>query len=338
MRLAKPLSLVATVALLAAGCATAVEEVPEPVEETTEEAEAEFQPWEPSSPITLIVPYGAGGSTDTIGRLLADHMEGTLGVPVVVENVPGGVGAVGLQQLSVSAPDGYTISLLSGSIQTIVPHTTPLDFDPYEMTYIASTHESVAARFTTPATGFKTIDDLVAYGQEPGNELIDVTSGGFGLPDIGSVLLSEGVGGLNYRPLATDGGAESVLRLLAGDADMGQNSASTTSAYIETGELIPLLIESASWPALEAMGVPKSSDLYGYTIVNPASLVAPPGLPENIRQTLENAVRAALEDTSVFEAMALTNELIAFKTGQEAKDYARAAFEVYGPILDEYVN
>lgn len=338
MRLAKPLSLIATAVLLATGCAPSVEVVPEVVEEAAEETEAEFQPWEPTSPITLIVPYGAGGSTDTIGRLLADHMEGTLGVPVVVENVPGGVGAVGIQQLANSAPDGYTLSLTSGSIQTIVPHTTPLDYDIWEMTFIASTHESVAGRFTTPATGFTTIDELIAYGQTAGNELIDVTSGGFGLPDIGSVLLSEAVGGLNYRPLATDGGAESVLRLLAGDADMGQNSASTTSAYIETGELIPLLIESASWPALEAMGVPKSSDLYGYTIVNPASLLAPAGLPENIRQTLENAVKAALEDVSVFEAMALTNELVMFKTGQEAKDYARSAFDVYGPILDEYVN
>ncbi len=329
MRLAKTLSIAAAVALVATGCATATEA---PDEATPGAA------WVPDGPITIVVPYGAGGSTDTIGRILADHMEGTLGVPVVVENVPGGVGAVGLQQVFNAAPDGYTIALASGSIQTIVPHTTDLGYDPYEMTFIASTHESVAARFTTPATGFDTIEDLIEYGQNPANTLVDVTSGGFGLPDIGSVLLSEAVGGLNYRPLATDGGAESVLRLLSGDADMGQNSASTTVQYIETGELVPLLIESASWPALEEMGIPKSSDLYGYTIINPASLMAPPGLPEEIRQALEDAVRAALEDTAVFDQMALTNELVGFKTGQEARDYALEAFTVYGPILDEYVN
>ncbi len=331
MRLAKTLSLAAAVAIVVTGCATAAPEAP------AEETPAAVA-WVPDGPITIIVPYGAGGSTDTIGRLLADHMEGTLGVPVVVENVPGGVGAVGLQQVFNAEADGYTIALASGSIQTIVPHTTDLGYDPYEMSFIASTHESVAARFTTPATGFETIDDLIEFGQQDGNELVDVTSGGFGLPDIGSVLLSEAVGGLNYRPLATDGGAESVLRLLSGDADMGQNSASTTVQYIETGELVPLLIESASWPALEEMGIPKSSDLYGYTIINPASLMGPPNLPEEIRQALEDAVRAALDDQAVFDQMALTNELVGFKTGQEARDYALEAFEVYGPILDEYVN
>lgn len=330
MRFAKTLSLVAAVALVATGCATTATEAPED--------EAPATAWEPEGPITMVVPYGAGGSTDTIGRLLADHMEGTLGVPVVVENVPGGVGTVGVQQVYNAAPDGYTIVLASGSIQTIVPHTTELGFDPFDMTYIGSTHESVAARFTTPATGFESIDDLIEYGQDPANTLVDVTSGGFGLPDIGTALLSEAVGGLNYRPLATDGGAESVLRLLAGDADMGQNSASTTIQYIETGELVPLLIESASWPALEEMGIPKSSDLYGYTIINPASLMGPPDLPEEIRQALEDAVRAALDDEDVYEQMALTNELIAFKTGQEARDYAFDAFEVYGPILAENVD
>jgi len=321
---------VAMAAMLTAGC-TAADTGPTG-------APSGDEAWTPSGPIKLIVPYGAGGSTDTIGRLLADKMEDILKVPVVVENVPGGVGAVGVQQVYNAKADGQTLVMASGSIQTIVPHTTDLGYDPYDMTFVASTHESVAARFVPSSKPWKTIEELVDYGKDPKNTLIDVTSGGFGLPDIGTKLLSAAVGGLNYRPLATDGGAESVLRLLAGDADMGQNSASTTMQYVESGELRPLLIESASWPELEKLGVPKSSDLYGYTIVNPSSILAPPGLPENIRSVLENAVKVALDDQAVFDKMAATHELVRFKTGEEARSYAKQGYDLYGPIIKEVLG
>jgi len=291
--------------------------------------------WEPTKAVTLVVPYGAGGSTDIIGRLLADHMEGTLGVPVVVENVAGGVGTVGTQQVYNAKPDGTTIAMLSGSIQTIVPHTTDLPFDPFDMVYVASTHESVAARFVPASSPYQTIEELIEAGKE--GELVDVTSGGFGLPDIGTALLSDAVGGLKYRPLATDGGAEAVLRLLAGDGDMGQNSASTTLQYVESGELRPLLIESGAWPELEEMGVPFSKDLYDYTIVNPSSIVLPPETPENIRATFEKAVEAALADQEVFDKMAATAELIKFRTGEEAKSYAKEAYDNYGPVIEKAV-
>ena len=176
--------------------------------------------WKPSGPMTLVIPYGPGGSTDIIGRLLAKKMESYFGVPIVVENVAGGNGAVGAQRVFNAKADGLTLAMLSGSIQTIVPPTTAIGFEPLSMSYIASTHESVAARFVSKKSGFKTIQDVIAAGKT--RFLIDVTSGGYGLPDLGTALLSKKSGGIKYRPLATSGGAESVLRLLSGDADMAK--------------------------------------------------------------------------------------------------------------------
>lgn len=312
-------------ALLLAGCAT---------QPKTEPAQGgDDSAWQPDGPITLVIPYGPGGATDTIGRILADHMEDTLGVPVVVENMAGGVGAVGVQTVYNSAPDGLTMVMASGSIQTIVPHTTELGFDIFDMVFVGSTHESVAARFVRADSPYETIEELVKAGTS-GTDLVDITSGGFGLPDIGTAMLSDAVGGLDYRPLATDGGAEAVLRLLAGDGDMGQNSAATTVQYIESGELRPLLVESGSWPLLEDMGIPTSEELYGYSTVNPSSILLPPGTPENIRSVLEDAVRAALDDETVFERMEATAELIAFRTGAEAKAYAEEGYDRFGPIIE----
>lgn len=287
--------------------------------------------WKPSGPMTLVIPYGPGGSTDIIGRLLAKSMESYFGVPVVVENVAGGNGAVGAQRVYNAKPDGLTIAMLSGSIQTIIPPTTAIGFDPLKMSYIASTHESVAARFVSKKSGFKTIQDVIAAGKT--RFLIDVTSGGYGLPDLGTALLSKKSGGIKYRALATSGGAESVLRLLSGDADMGQNSASTTVAHVKTGDLIPVLIESESWPLLEEMGIPKSKALFGYSITNPSAVVGPTGLPATIRLEIQKAVKAALDNPTIKANMEKTFEMVRFKTGTQARAIAVAARNGYLPVL-----
>jgi tripartite-type tricarboxylate transporter receptor subunit TctC len=292
---------------------------------------AQANKWKPSGTITLVVPYGAGGSTDIIGRLLAKKLESLLRVPVVIENVAGGNGAVGAQRVFNAKPDGQTLAMLSGSIQTIIPLTTAIGFDPLRMSYIGSTHESVAARFVSKKSGLKTIEDVIAAGKE--RFLIDVTSGGYGLPDLGTALLSKRVGGIKYRPLATSGGAESVLRLLSGDADMGQNSASTTVAHIKTGDLIPVLIESESWPLLEEMGIPKSVDRYRYAISNPSAVVGPPNLPATIRLALQKAIQTALEDPAVKTDMEKTQELIRYKSGPQARAIAVRAQNAYAPVL-----
>jgi len=287
--------------------------------------------WKPSGPMTLVIPYGPGGSTDIIGRLLAKKMESYFGVPIVVENVAGGNGAVGAQRVNNAKPDGLTIAMLSGSIQTIIPPTTAIGFETLSLSFIESTHESVAARFVSKKSGFKTIQDVIAAGKT--RFLIDVTSGGYGLPDLGTALLSKKTGGIKYRALATSGGAESVLRLLSGDADMGQNSASTTVAHIKTGDLIPVLIESDTWPLLEAMGIPKSKTLFGYSISNPSAVVGPPGLPAPIRLEIQKAIKAALDDPIVKANMEKTFEMVRFKTGTEARAIAVKARNGYLPVL-----
>jgi tripartite-type tricarboxylate transporter receptor subunit TctC len=221
--------------------------------------------------------------------------------------------------------------MLSGSIQTIIPPTTAIGFEPLNMTFIGSTHESVAARFVSKKSGFKTIQDVIAAGKT--RFLIDVTSGGYGLPDLGTALLSKKSGGIKYRPLATTGGAESVLRLLSGDADMGQNSASTTVSHVKTGDLIPVLIESESWPLLEQMGIPKSKALFGYSISNPSAVVGPPGMSATIRLEIQKAIKAALDDPIVKANMEKTFELVRFKTGTQARAIAVAARNGYLPVL-----
>jgi tripartite-type tricarboxylate transporter receptor subunit TctC len=277
----------------------------------------------PSRPIRLIVGYGAGGSTDLASRIVAAHMEKTLGQPITVENRVGGNGAVGTGAVYNAQPDGYMLAMTSGSILTVLPWTTELGFDPLKMTFIGSVLESMYAQFVKGDSPWKTIDDLVKYMKENPNKVVYANSGAFGLPDIGMAQLAKAVGGLQYRTLPTSGGAEQVLKLISGDAQTEQNSATPTLPHVRTGAIRPLLVVSKSWPELEKMGVPLSSKLYNFTVRNLSALVGPPGLPEDIRSKLENALKTAMADKEVAAQLEKIGEFIEFKTGKEILEAAR---------------
>jgi tripartite-type tricarboxylate transporter receptor subunit TctC len=279
----------------------------------------------PTRPITMIVGYGAGGSTDLAARIVASHMEKTLGQPIIIENKVGGNGAVGTRAVSTARPDGYTIGMTSGSILTVLPYTTDLGFDPLKLTFIGSTHESYYAIWVRSDSRYKTIQDLVAYAKANPDKVVTANSGGFGIPDIAMAQLAQATGGFTYRTVPTSGGAEQVLKMLAGDVEVEANSATATLSHMREGKIRALLVVSTSWPELEKLGVPLSSKLYGFTARNLASVVGPPGLPEPIRQKLEDALKKAMADPATHERLVNTGELIEFKTGNEIREAATKA-------------
>jgi tripartite-type tricarboxylate transporter receptor subunit TctC len=279
----------------------------------------------PTRPITMIVGYGAGGSTDLAARIVASHMEKTLGQPVIIENKVGGNGAVGTRAVFTAKPDGYTIGMTSGSILTVLPYTTDLGFDPLKLTFIGSTHESYYALWVRADSRFKTIQDVVSYAKANPDKLVTANSGGFGIPDIAVAQLAQANGGFTYRTVPTSGGAEQVLKLLAGDVELEANSATATLSHMRDGKIRAVLIVSTGWPELEKLGVPQSSKLFGFTARNLASVVGPPGLPEPIRQRLEDALKKAMEDPDVHARLVNTGELIEFKTGKAIAEVAAKA-------------
>jgi len=240
-----------------------------------------------------------------------------------------------------SAPDGYTLTMTSGSILTVIPWTTDLGFDPLKMSFIGSVLESMYAQFVKADSPWKTIDDLVRHIKENPNKVVYANSGAFGLPDIGMAQLAKAVGGLQYRTMPTTGGAEQVLKLLSGDAQTQQNSATPTLQHIKSGAIRPLLVVSKAWPELEQMGVPLSSKSYGFSVRNLSALAGPPGLPEDIRQKLEDALRAAVADAETREKLDKIGEFIEFKTGKEilaAAQEVQAEQKVIGEQLGKVLK
>lgn len=295
----------------------------------------------PNRPIRILVGYGAGGSTDLATRIVAAHMEKTLGQPITIENRLGGNGAVAVGATYNAAPDGYTLTMTSGSILTVLPWTTDLGFDPLKLTFVGSVLESMYAQFVKGDSPWKTIEDLVKYMKENPNKVVYANSGAFGLPDIGMAQLAKAVGGLEYRTLPTTGGAEQVLKLLSGDAQTEQNSATPTLPHLRSGAIRALLVVSTAWPELEKMGVPLSTAKYNFSVRNLSSLAGPPGMPEEIRAKLEDALKKAVEDKATREQLDKIGEYIEFKTGKqilEAATKTQAEQKVIGEALGKVLK
>jgi tripartite-type tricarboxylate transporter receptor subunit TctC len=96
-----------------------------------------------------------------------------------------------------------------------------------------------------------------------------------------------------------------------------------------------LLVLSPAWPELEKMGVPLSKDVYGFSVRNLSSLAGPPGLPPDIRQTLEDALRKAMEDKGVMEQMQRIGELTGFKTGAQVREAIQQVRAEHGAIVEQ---
>jgi tripartite-type tricarboxylate transporter receptor subunit TctC len=293
----------------------------------------------PEKPITMVVPYGAGGGTDLAARVLADEMQKILGQPVVVRNDAGGGGAVALAGVYNSNPHGYTIAVGTGSNTSIIPFSTQVAYDPLKFTYIASYFGWPYVVVVNPSVPAKTLQEVVAWAKANPRKLVAVTTGGFNIHEIGIGLLSEKSGGFEYRTLPTNSAAEGTTRMLAGDANYASGSPVTYLEHIKAGTLRPLAIVSdVSNPDLDALKVPNMKDLYGFQLVNTTVVIAPPGLPEDIRAKLEGAVKQAVENPDVVKRVNDLGFPIQFAPGPQALAVTKSLQELYKPVVEQLLK
>jgi tripartite-type tricarboxylate transporter receptor subunit TctC len=288
----------------------------------------------PSRPITMLIPYGTGGGTDLASRILATEMSKVLGQTVVPKNNPGGGGAVALSGLFSAKPDGYTIGVGTASNTAIIPHSTPVAYEPLKFTYVASYFGWPYMAVVHPSVPVNTMKELVEWAKNNPGKLIAVTTGGFNLHEIGMGLLADKAGGFRYRTLPTNSAAAGTARVLAGDANFATGSPVTYMQHVQAGTLKALAVVSdVSAPELEALKLPKTRDLFGYELVNTTVVLAPPGMPEPIRLRLEQAVGEVVRKPEVIEALAKLNFPVQFAPGPEALRITREISDIYRPVV-----
>ena len=205
----------------------------------------------PSRPITLIAPFPAGGPLDVIARIIAEPMRVALGQPVVVENVPGAGGNLGVGRLARAAPDGYTIGIGQWSTHVVNPVTYNLpyhvinDFEPIAL--LANTPQIIIARKDFPAKDAK---ELVAWLKANPGKATAATVGAAGGAQVSSIYFADAVGTkLQFVPFR--GGGPAVQEMIAGRIDLMLDQAANALGHVRAGTIKAYAVMAKErWAAL----------------------------------------------------------------------------------------
>ncbi|WP_306113860.1 MULTISPECIES: tripartite tricarboxylate transporter substrate binding protein [unclassified Roseovarius] len=265
---------------LAAGLAFA------PVVATTSSAQAQAFP---EKPVQLIVPYRAGGGTDTMARVFAKAMTKELGQPVVVVNHKGGGGAVGGSVLANSEPDGYTVLMGGDDIPAYIPHASEVDFSYDSFRPIAAVAEYQNAFIAKAGAPYGSFEEFVEYAKaNPGVKLAHI--GGITQLFVDELVSQSGI---DARVVTASGGAEVTQLLLSGQVEAGY-SGGIHNQNPELWDVIGSFNESRLPNAADKSTFAEA----GYGMSMPAKIVflTPAGVPDDIAATLEQAITAAAAD------------------------------------------
>jgi tripartite-type tricarboxylate transporter receptor subunit TctC len=248
----------------------------------------------PARPITLWVPWPAGGATDLTMRLLAEIAGRHLGQRVLVDNRSGAGGTLVMPVLQNAAPDGYTIAQMPQPVFR-APWLQKVLWDPVrDTTPILQLSGVTFGLLAHPDRGIKSVDDIFAFARTHPSALTVATNGVGTTPHL---LMDQlmGAKGLTYTHVPYKGTAEQMLAVASGNVDVGVNS-SGFAPHVESGKLRLLAVFSATrskrWP-----NAPTMTEL-GYPLVasSPYGLAGPRGLPAAVVKVLHDAFKLALFD------------------------------------------
>lgn len=273
----------------------------------------------PDKPVTIIVPFPPGGSTDMLARFMTQKMSEKLGQPIVVENKPGATGAIGATQVKRAAPDGYTLLAASIGVWATNPFLQKnLAYDPakdFDLLTVAVRSPNILV--VNPNVPVKDVAELVAYLKK-NPEKVTFASSGAGSSDHLSAAVFWQKTGTSGIHVPYKGGGPAISDLIAGHAEasfqnlnnvIGHIKAGKLKALATTGEKRSLLLPDV--PTLAETGV-KDAVIWSWQ-----ALGAPKGLPADVKSALLNAMMFTLKDPEVAKKLTDPGFEIVASTPQE---------------------
>ncbi|WP_370625004.1 Bug family tripartite tricarboxylate transporter substrate binding protein [Polynucleobacter sp. AM-25C3] len=259
----------------------------------------------PNKPITVVVPYGAGGSADSRSRQLAQKMSVILKQPFVIDNKPGAGGNIGTEFVARSTPDGYTIGM--GNFAPMAVNKTlfgNLRYDPEtDLIPIILIEKGPLVLVVNPNSPYKTIQDIVTAAKaKPGT--LTFSSGGIGGSHQLSAELFMQNAGIQMIHVPYKSGSAGLTDLMGGNVDMMFDQMYSAVPSIRADKLRPIAITSKkrsplfpNVPSFAELGYPKVE------VLNWQGFIAPAGTPKPIIDTLNKAANEALKDPQLRELM-----------------------------------
>jgi tripartite-type tricarboxylate transporter receptor subunit TctC len=277
----------------------------------------------PNHPITLIVPWPAGGPTDVALRALADSASKHLGQPIVIDNKAGGSGTVGPATMAATAkPDGYTIAQMPVTVYRLpLMQKTTWDAEK-DFTYIIHLTGYVFATIANADTPFKTWQDVVDYAKKNPGKVTYGSSGTGGSPHLGMEMIAE-KSGIKLTHVPFKGAAELHVAVAGGHVMLGGGGASS-KAIVDAGRARFLNV----WTAKRVRLLPDVPTLletgFPYVIESPFGIAGPKGMDPKVVAKIHDAFKKALEDPAVIETLERFEMIPSYKNSE---DYRVAVLE-----------
>ncbi len=256
----------------------------------------------PSRPITLVVPFPAGGVTDVVARELAHRLGASLGQPVVVENRAGAGGNIGTQAVARAAPDGYTLGVLTVSALSIGPHLSrKLPFDPSrDFTPITNLVTTPGALIAAPTTPFNSFSEFVKYARANPGKVTYASVGPGSIPHLTAEILAKTVK-VEMVHVPYKGAAPAMQDLMASHVDLSfETSLVTTMTYHASKRIKVLAITGPSRVSvLPDVPTVAESGYPGFGVQGWFGLLGPRGLPAATVEKLNAAAVKAFADPAL---------------------------------------
>jgi tripartite-type tricarboxylate transporter receptor subunit TctC len=288
----------------------------------------------PDGPIEMVVTYQAGGASDQLARTLSPKLESSLGTSVIVQNVAGGAGTVGLQSVVKAAPDGYSLGFIAGGPLTVQPHygrTTYKYDDVRPVARVATAPLLLAVRSDAP---WNTVQDLVEHLKKNQGSF-SYASTGAGNPANIAMEKFDKAAGVETKQVPFESSGEATSALLGGNVDAAAGLPSAFGASVESGDLKILAnLGDVKGSFYEAVPTLKDS---GYDAVTNVTngMVAPKGISDEAVKTLSDAIAGAIEDDETAKKIIASGFIPDFGDGNEYSDTLSAEYAETGVVLKE---
>jgi tripartite-type tricarboxylate transporter receptor subunit TctC len=293
----------------------------------------------PSKPISLVIPFGAGGDSDLSGRLLAQHAAKYLGNATFVPlNRVGASGSIGTMQVRNAAPDGYTLLIARIATHSIFPaleSKSPYKWNDFTILSLLELNPYICAvRADSP---IKTVQDLYAAIRKDPGKLNFSTAGPGTSQNMASQYMMSLAGlkpdaavGIHYKS-----GGEVTTAVLGGQVQFACNNATTMVSQIRAGALRGLFVttptrlpEAPDLQTAREAGVPDMEKIVGWTAV-----MGPPGMPKEVVDKWASALASVAKDPEWLAGIAKIGGIPAIRSPAETEKYLREQFELYDALI-----
>jgi tripartite-type tricarboxylate transporter receptor subunit TctC len=294
----------------------------------------------PAKPITLIVPFPAGGPTDTIARIMGEHMSKTLGQSILVETVTGAGATIGVGRVVNAPPDGYTISIGNWSSHVGSPALYPVSWNPVNdlepLIRLPVSSLMIVGKAALPAKDAK---ELIAWLKANPDKASAASVGAGSGAHVCGLYFGEKTN-TKFQFVFYRGGAPAMQDMLAGTIDIMCAEASQTLAHVQAHKIKAFAVMGRKRyaglpevPTMEEMGIT------GMDISFWHGLWAPKGTPKDVVAKLNDAAQKALDDPAVQKRVAALGMTIPDKadlTPQALRNFHKAEIDKWWPIIKSY--